>query len=152
MSTNLKDALAVMKTAVSTSAVISAFCTANFKKQPTIFVGINPLNPPQLEQYCPVIAIWVGGRSRVANQAYRIHAVNIGTGIMDNTQTVTGNVHEFRGVTTLDNFANLVEEVVVKALNASGYATTQEPAFEDENTCPYFKAVNTLMVRCPSRL
>jgi len=152
MSTNLKDALALIKTTVATDTDISTFCLDRFSKAPTIFLGINPLNPPVLEKHCPVIAVWVGGRARVQNQSHRVHAINLGTAIMDDAQIRSGNVHEFRGVTTLDDFANLVEEKVVKALNAAGYSTTQEPAFEDENTCPFFRAVNTLMVRCPSRI
>lgn len=152
MSMNLKDALALIELTVSTDATISAHCSEVFGKAQSVLIGINPLNPPKLEEHCPVIAVWVGGRARISDQSHRIHTVNVGVGIRDEEQIISGKVRRFCGLATLDDFTNVVEAAVTKALNTAGFASTQEAVHEDENTYPYFRAVITYLIRCPSRL
>lgn len=152
MSWNLSDVITVIENAINGNSAINAHCLTTFGKIPTIFIGIDPRKPPKFEESCPVIAVWTGGRARSQDQSHRMHTVSIGCGIKDTTQTRTGQSIRFKGLEKIDTFANMVEEAVVKAMNAAGFATSQEPSHEDENIDSFFKATWTFIIRCPSRL
>lgn len=152
MSTNLKDLMAILETELVSNTTINTFCTTNFGKLPKIFIGIDPRNPPELQDNCPMIIIAAGSRAREEKQMLRFHTLHVGCAIEKNIQTRTGRVVKFPGSDLVDDFMNVVEAAVTKKMNTSGYSSSQDPSFEDENTFPYFKAIVTYVVRCPSIL
>lgn len=154
MSTNAKDAVTVAQNAVNGNTTINTWCMTKYGKNPTIFVGIDPLKPPPFSGNCPMIIICFGIRAREADQRYRAHSVRIGVAVedKDNRQARTGQIVRFLGCDDLDDFADLVEKEITRALNAAGYASTQDPDIEDECIPPYFVGRWSYLIRCPSRL
>lgn len=156
MATNLKNALDLISTTLDGNATINAWCLTNFHKIPTIFIGISPTNPPKFEGNCPLIIVGPGTRYREQNQAHRTHTIKVGCAIESNAQTksTSEQVTRFTGVDLLDEFANLVENAITKAMNKNGYPSMQEPEIEDEITADatifVFKAIWSYTLRCPA--
>lgn len=152
--TTLSSILDLVQTTLDGNATINAYCLAAFHRIPSVFIGLNPLDPPDFSGNCPMIVVGTGTRARETNQANRIHTIRIGTAIEDKStaESASGQVIRYAGITALDEFADVVEKEITKALNAAGFAATQEPEFEDETIPPYFKATWSFTVRCPSRL
>lgn len=152
MSTNLKDALTLIENTLANDQDIIAWCLEKFNKQPTVIIGIDPHDPPEFEPNCPMICVASGGRARESNQAIRMHMIHVGCAINCDITTKNGNVTRFKGIDLIDEFYDLVEQKITKAMNQNSFATTQEPTAEDETVYPYFKVTWSYAIRCPSRI
>jgi hypothetical protein len=147
----MKEVLDLIQTTLENDAAIFAWCETNFGRDPKIFIGIDPFDPPEFDN-CPMIVVSSGARFRESNQAYIDHSINVGVGIKNEAKTTGVNTVRFDGIDQLDLFANMVEIALTRAFNQSGFATHQEPTYVDVIVPPEFEAVWTYFVRVPSRL
>jgi len=152
--TNLKNLLDLVETTLDGNVDINAWCMTNFNKIPTVFIGLNPGNPPPFDGNVPMIVVGTGTRHREPNQAHRAHQIRIGCAIQSDTQirSASQQVVRFKGLQLIDDFTNLVEKKITTALNANGFPSIQEPEVEDEIAGNNFKTIVTFTVRCASRL
>lgn len=152
MSANLTQVLDLVQTTLDGNSAINDHCLSVFQRLPTIFIGLNPANPPKFDGNCPMIVAGPGTRHREESQAHRVHQLRIGVAIQSSTQTHVGQIVRFAGLAMVDDLANLVEKIITRALNANSYASIQEPETEDETIGDIFKVIWTYQIRCPSRL
>lgn len=138
----MKNLIDLIVTTLQANSNLQAWCMTNYGKAPHIFVGLDPNQSPLYEQ-CPMIVMATGTRHREQRQNYRIYSLKIGCAIKDATIIESENLSQYQGFERIDEFSNLVEKTITKILNTNGYASIQEPEFEDVCEPPYFEAVFT---------
>lgn len=149
--TTLSDILTVLAPALATDPAIAAWCQEKFQRPVSVFVGVDPLELPELKPNCPMIAIVPGRRSRIPEQYNRVHEIRIRTAIHDDRKPVaTAGTIVFPGLQLADEFANLVEETVTATLTANHIASTQDPEDGDEVIPPYFISRWAHIAQCPT--
>lgn len=86
---------------------IADFCLTKYSKPLTLFVGINPKNPPK-EAHCPFIVIFpVKKREGESLEEYSYNTV-LWLGIKNDNAVTTGNVIEESGIEEISEFSQLV--------------------------------------------
>lgn len=149
--TTLSEIFAFLAPALANNAAIAEWCQENFQRPVSVFVGVDPLELPELKPNCPMIAIVPGRRSRIPEQYNRVHEIRIRTAICDERKpVVTGSITVFPGLARADEFANLVEEEITKTLTDNHIATTQDPEDGDEVIPPYFISRWAHIAQCPT--
>ena len=144
----ITDVFDIVAATIRADTDISSFCQTRYKKAVRVFVGVDPMNPPEFEN-CPMVVITSSTRFRESRQAYRNHGIHVGAAIHDQNTTDENNVVRFLGIYRLEEFACLVETAVTKAMNAAGFQSDQTPGFEDVTTPPYFEAIWSYnQIRC----
>jgi hypothetical protein len=138
----VKDLIDLIVTALQANSELKTWCQSKYTRDLFICVGIDPNQAPMYEN-CPMIVIATGTRYREQRQNYRVYSLRIGCAIEDSTVTSQTYFMEHQGFERIDEFSNLVEKIITKTLNANGYASTQEPEFEDVFEPPHFEAVFT---------
>lgn len=149
--TTLSEIFAILAPALTTSQTIAAWCQEKFQRPVNVFVGVDPLELPELKPNCPMIAIVPGRRSRIPEQYNRVHEIRIRTAIHDSRKPVFSNqITTFPGLALADEFANLVEEQITITLTDNHIATTQDPEDGDEVIPPYFISRWAHIAQCPT--
>ncbi len=138
----MKDLIALLVATLKDNTELIAWCQTNYSKDPHICVGLDPNQAPLYEN-CPMIVIATGTRYREQRQNYRVYSIKIGCAIEDATKIESEKYTEYQGFCRIDEFSNLVEKTITKVLNANGYASIQEPEFDDVCEPPHFEAVFT---------
>lgn len=138
----MKDLIDLIVTTLQDSAELLAWCQTNYLRDPFICVGLDPNQAPTYAN-CPMIVIATGTRYREQRQNYRVYSLKIGCAVEDAAITQSTYYVEHQGFERIDEFSNLVEKIITKVLNANGYASIQEPEFEDVCEPPHFEAVFT---------
>lgn len=138
----MKDLIDLIVTTLQADSDLKTWCQTNYTRDPFICVGLDPNQAPLYEN-CPMIVIATGTRYREQRQNYRIYSLKIGCAIEDSTVTQSTYFMQHQGFERIDEFSNLVEKIITKALNTNGYASIQEPEFEDVYEPPHFEAVFT---------
>lgn len=157
MSTDPRDAIAVMASALQADPTLGPWCAEKLGRSFAIFKEISVTDPPKMSEFAPLVELVIGARMREQNQAHRQATVFINC-VLENDgveKVRVGNEREtvtLTGKVLLDEFACRVEAICTKALNSNGYASAQEMAVDDEAARPFFKACWTYTIRCPSRL
>lgn len=153
--TQLKSLKNTVVTALSTDSAVTTYCTTQFSKSLTIYVGIDANKPPNADDSVPYVAITQGKRARESNGDYVDHELIITTVIKDEGITTTGTITEFDGAETLEGLHELVEKCVSKTLCKNGYPSTQSMEIPDQTPgemYPYFAATAAYTVRVRNRL
>lgn len=156
MAQTITDVLTAIEAALANSATLSTWCTTNYSKAPSIFIGIDPLEQPEFKVSCPIVAVLPGGRIRASHQDARYHTIKIRCALHDTTAPATGtktNSKVYGTLSKLDAFANIVDGVIVAALNGINIPTTQGNNTDegDEITPPFFISRWTETVICSIR-
>lgn len=152
MSKTLTDAILVIRNTLSASQTLDSWARANFSVPVKIYLGVDPLDLPEMQVSSPIIAVVPGRRRRLSEQTDRSHEIRVRCVINHAEKPdIVGNVVSWPGLALIDTFANLVESEIVSAFNAAGIASTQEPEEGDETIPPFFIARWTFNVLCPTR-
>ncbi|WP_122630438.1 hypothetical protein [Lucifera butyrica] len=103
----LSDIISKWRDALQASQPIQNFCSSQYNKAPSIFVGINGKNPPT-ENDCPLIILYPGSKSEGLELQEYTYNLTVGWTILQAAATVTNNVTEFRGVAECDTLGQLI--------------------------------------------
>jgi len=121
--TTLSTLLASVATAIANSATIETFCQANFSKSISVYVHLDPKNPPSISK-APWVGLTIQGYSRPAENAGRIVTFDLETAVYceKSTETTSGKITTLGGFATLESLSDLVFGVIETAVT---HASTQ---------------------------
>jgi len=121
------ELLTAIRDALAADTTISEWCTSEFSKSPTIFLGLDQQNPPPEGDY-PLIAIL--GVEQVRGDTNRDLEWNISLGVgVINSEIVTSGVKKTAtGFLQCETLRELVENAVYRArivpMESAGEAST----------------------------
>lgn len=110
----LTDIVAKWRDALAASQEIKVFCLTKYGKEPKIYVGLNRKKLPG-EKDCPLIIIRPGSKVEGEDEREFTYLISVGWGIVNEAETVSGNVAQMEGVNECDQLGQLIYEALVDA-------------------------------------
>lgn len=139
---DISEVLVILKDVISTNEAIKTYCQSKYSKDHTVYLFVNPDDPPLEEDY-PMIVIYSVYRSkRGEGQRDKIYNALIGVGIRNETKSRVGNIVEFTGGIEVEELRELVEYAIFESKIALKVGVTGETVTEVE--FPIFRSDTTL--------
>lgn len=148
---NLKEVFQALIDEFTTNSELKSFCASAFGRQPEIFIGVDPDDPPEIEAM-PAIYISPGGRSRTRGMAYRSHSLLVWVAFMCKDERSNDQAQVLEGFEILDQFMNKIESALITKLQASSVAVSPNEGPSDMIAYPYFKGYLSYLIELPAAL
>ena len=133
--------------AIANSAAISAFCTQNYGKPLSLYVGIDGKKPPN-DKNCPLIIVFPGGKTEGAGEAEYQYTSSIGWSIVQSTVTVNNGIAENAGIYEADALGQLILTTIAE-INPSYPVTHVAYSFESNDFFPQFPGRMDITIKIP---
>jgi hypothetical protein len=116
---------------IATDAAIEAFCQANFNKSISVYVHIDPKNPPSIN-LAPWVGLTIQGYRRVTDMNLLTMDFDIESAVFcsESKKTTVGNIVTMNGFNVLEDLSDLVFAVVEGCISTS--LTQLNITFSDE--------------------
>lgn len=151
--TNLKSCFYALINAYRSNAALNSWCLTEFSKKPSIQVGVDDEDPPELEPGSLAIHFIPGSRSRTRQMSKRSHGLVIRAyAHCVEKQTPESEVLVLEAVDVIDTFISLIEEATIPTLEKSGIAITPLEGQPDEIIHPFARAELAYLIEIPSQL
>ncbi len=115
MSSTLNDILTAIAEGLASDETLSTWCELNLGDQPSIYLGIDPDQPPKGSE--PLIEIATGSRRRNLDTNSVEHQIMVGCMYRDRDLTVTDRLTVNNAMTLTNDMAERVELAVVNILD-----------------------------------
>ena len=127
LSTLLND----IAVAIASDAAIEAFCQAKFGKSISIYIHIDPKNPPSIS-LAPWVGLTIQGYRRTTDSNLLTMDFDLESAVFcdSNARTTTGNIVTMDGFGVLEDLSDLVFSVIEDCISTS--ATQLNITFSDE--------------------
>lgn len=109
-------------TAIKADATFVAYCTTNFSKQPTYFLGLDEESPP-LNDSLPMVVIMPNSSNIVDNQ-HQAFSIGVGCACSDGTITAATGLTEYKGFETIENFSKALFAAIQRHYDEENSANT----------------------------
>lgn len=129
----LSALLASVAVAISGDAAIEAYCQTNFGKSISIYVNIDPKNPPSISK-APWVGLTVQGYNRPTEYNTKLVTFTLESAVFlnDATETTSGKITTLRGFASIEDLSDLVFAAIELAITTS--ATQTNMSYESEDT------------------
>jgi hypothetical protein len=116
---------------IATDADIETFCMTNFAKSVSVYVHVDPKNPPGIAK-APWVGLTVQGYSRPTEQNGNIVSFDIESGVYceKSTEVTKGQITTLAGFEVLENLSDLVFAAIDCAVSTS--ATQSDTTYSSE--------------------
>lgn len=148
---NLKDVFNALIDEFTSNSDLKTFCATNFGRQPDIYVGVDPDDPPEIEEK-PTIYISPGGRSRTRGMAYRSHSLLVWVAFQWKESRSNDQALILDGFEILDQFINKIEVALIPKLQSSSVAVSPNEGPSDIVAFPYYKGFLSYLIELPAPL
>lgn len=130
----LSALLADIATALANDTALEAYCQTNFTKSPSIFVHLDPKNPPSISK-APYIGLTIQQYSRPVEANARVIDFTLEAGCyIDNKKEKLSNsnkVSTLEGFAMIEDFSDLVFAAIEKAVTTSSLQLNMSYRSED---------------------
>lgn len=148
---NLKSVFDALVNALQSDAALIAWCQDEFEEQPVIEYGVDPDDMPEGPSSA-LIRINPGSRSRTRGDNYRSHTLTVNTYVKESKKRIGSGWASLEAYEKLDEFTNLVEEVVYPTLQSLELAVSPFDGEPDHIIHPYAKAQLAYQIEIPARM
>ncbi len=107
--TTLSTLLASIASAIANSATLEAYCQTNFGKSVSVYVHVDPKNPPSISK-APWVGLTVQGYSRPTENKALTVSFDLETAVYceKSGETTSGKITTLDGFAALEGFSDLV--------------------------------------------
>lgn len=133
--------------AIANSAAISAFCTRNYGKPLSLYVGIDGKKPPT-DKNCPLVIVFPGGKVEGGGEEEYRYTGSIGWSIVQPKVTVTDGVTENTGIYEADELGQLLLAAIAE-INPSYPVTRVDYSFESNDFFPQYPGRMDITIQIP---
>ena len=145
----LTDLLELWRDTTLNNTALFTYCNTTFGKDPKIYIGIDPKNPPQIED-APFIAIHpVGANQGIMSDSFA-YSIEIHIGVDDglyNDYNANGSTAEMRGLYRTDAVYELVKDALDETASSKYLAPDMVSLDIDTEALPLVQAHVTLEAR-----
>lgn len=116
--------LATIATAVSSNAALETYCQANFGKSISIYVHVDPKNPPGIAK-APWVGLTVQGYSRPTENGANVVSFDLETAVYaeKSTEVTSGKITTLSGFAQIEDLSDLVFAAIETAVSTSSTQT-----------------------------
>jgi hypothetical protein len=116
--------LATIASAVSTNAALETYCQTNFGKSISIYVHVDPKNPPGIAK-APWVGLTVQGYSRPTENNANIVSFDLESAVYaeKSTEVTSGKITTLSGFATIEDLSDLVFAAIETAVSTSSTQT-----------------------------
>ena len=116
--------LATIATAVSSNAALETYCQANFGKSISIYVHVDPKNPPGIAK-APWVGLTVQGYSRPTENGANVVSFDLETAVYaeKSTEVTSGKITTLSGFAQIEDLSDLVFSAIETAVSTSSTQT-----------------------------
>ena len=108
------EVLQAMSNALADDAALNSWCTEQFGKAPSVFLGIDEIRPPAEEEY-PVIALVGVEQARGQDRRELEWRVFLGVGVVNDEITQSGSLRTRTGFLQAETLRELAENALYRA-------------------------------------
>lgn len=139
---NLVSLLQTLRTAVTGSAAISAWCQDNYQQEVKVFIGLDERDPPAESDY-PLVHLFPQNKETGLAVADKQHVFGATAGICD--ETAAGD-NELPQVAKLEAFRVLVQAAMLAALPDGITCNRISTEYETVGLFPFFLVTSEFTV------
>jgi len=133
--TTLSTLLANIAAAIAADATLETFCQTNFSKSISVYVHLDPKNPPSISK-APWVGLTVQSYERPAEDKAAFMNFNLETAVYceKSGEVTSGKITTLTGFSTVEALSNLVFSIIETAVTQSGTQTTMDYLSEQETS------------------
>ena len=139
----IAEVIAAIGLALTTDSAFLSWCTAQFAKTPTVYIGIDENNPPAESVYPIAALVDIREVSDVPGNR-RTFDIDIGFGVINSTITTSSKLVTYAGFAQAESFREQGELAVIRALASPNVKFTGNA--ERIQMYPTFVSYTTLTV------
>ncbi len=131
----LSALLTTIATAIANNAALETYCQGKFGKSISVYIHIDPKNPPSVDK-APWVGLTIQGYRRPVEQNIQVVNFDVESAVFcfePNTTTpvdIVGKVTTLKGFATLEDLSDLVFSAIEVAVSTS--ATQLNMTYNDE--------------------
>jgi hypothetical protein len=135
---DMNTLLQALRDGIADATAIKTWCTTNYTRNHTVYVGLDQENPPDDDAY-PIVSLYPISKGAGNSEEEKKHVFGVMLGIYDTALATGGktNVVEYKGVQNIEAFRKLVAAAISAALTTVRI-TDVAIAYEALELFPYF--------------